>query len=240
MFGNKKPSGARPIASTFQIVEAYKTVRTNLLFALATTQSKTVVISSAEPNAGKSTAATNLAITMAQTGAKVLLIDADMRKPSLHRTFHVKKHNGLSVILSGLASFEDCVCREVANGLDLIPSGTLPPNPSELIGSEAMANFLQKMEELYDYVFVDTPPVGVVSDALVACSRAAGVVLICRQRQTTYQELENAVESVRGVGSNLLGVIITDMKDEDRTYGKYDRYRYYKAYDYSYTNTETK
>lgn len=236
MFGKKKSSGARPIASTFQIVEAYKSVRTNLLFALATTESKTVVISSAEPNAGKSTAATNLAITMAQTGAKVLLVDADMRRPSLHRTFHMKKHNGLSIILSGLASFEDCVCREVAKGLDLIPSGTLPPNPSELLGSEAMAKFLQEMEKQYDYVFVDTPPIGVVSDALVTVSRTAGVVLVCRQRQTTYSELQNAIDSVRNVNSTLLGVIIADMKDDNRTYGKYDHRKYYKAYDYSYTN----
>ena len=236
MFGKEKTSGARPIASTFQIVEAYKAVRTNLLFALATAESRVVVISSAEPNAGKSTAATNLAITMAQTGAKVLLIDADMRKPSLHRTFHVKKHNGLSVILSGLAAFEDCVCRDVAKGLDLVPSGSLPPNPSELLGSVAMDTFLQKMEKEYDYIFVDTPPLGVVSDALVAAGRAAGVVLICRQRQTTYNELQNAVESINSVQSNLLGVVLTDMKDDNRAYGRYDRYKYYKSYDYSYTN----
>ncbi len=238
MFGKKtkKTSSARPIASTFQIVEAYKAVRTNLLFALATSESKVVVISSAEPNAGKSTAATNLAITMAQTGAKVLLIDADMRKPSLHRTFHVHKANGLSVILSGAATYGDCVCRQVAKGLDLIPSGTLPPNPSELLGSAAMDRFLQEMEAQYDYIFIDTPPLGVVSDALVAAGRAAGVVLVCRQRQTTYAELQNAVEIIHNVQSSLLGVVIADMKDDDRTYGRYDRYKYYKAYDYTYTN----
>ena len=121
----KKPTannGQRPIASTFQIVEAYKTIRTNLLFTLAPSKNKIVIISSAEPNAGKSTVSCNLAITMAQTGARVVLIDADLRKPSQHKTFRVKKTNGLSRILSGQLTFEDCVCREVARGLDLLPS----------------------------------------------------------------------------------------------------------------------
>ena len=107
---NKETSRlVRPIASTFQIVEAYKTVRTNLLFALASTDNKVVIHSSAEPGAGKSTTAINLAITVAQTGAKVLLIDADMRRPSLHRTFRLKKHAGLSLCLAGMLTLEDAV-----------------------------------------------------------------------------------------------------------------------------------
>ncbi len=237
MFKKKQPSPqARPIASTFQIIEAYKTIRTNLLFTLSTSESKVVVISGAEPNAGKSTVSSNLAITMAQTGAKVLLIDGDMRKPSQHKTFRVKRNNGLSMILSGLLSFEECVCREVAKGLDLIPSGSIPPNPSELLGSAAMDDFLTEMQKHYDYIFVDMPPLGVVSDALVVGSKVAGVVLVSRQHQTTYEELERAVESIRDVQETLLGVIITDMKTDERTYGRYDRYRYYKYYNYAYSS----
>jgi capsular exopolysaccharide synthesis family protein len=230
------PGNNRPIASTFQIVEAYKTIRTNLLFALATSESKVVIISGAEPNAGKSTAASNLAITMAQTGARVLLIDGDMRRPSQHRTFRVKRSNGLSMILSGLLTFEDCLCHEVAKGLDLIPSGSIPPNPSELLGSPAMDELLHKAQEMYDYVFVDMPPLGVVSDALVVGSKAAGIILVCRQRQTTYEELKLAVESVQDVQENVLGIIITDMKQSGRSYGRNDHSRYYKRYDYSYTS----
>ena len=143
----RKPrsGGGRPIASTFQIVEAYKTIRTNLLFALAPCDNKVVVISSAEPNAGKSTVSCNLAITMAQTGAKVLLIDADLRKPTQHKTFRVSKSNGLSRVLSGQIDVEECICREVARGLDLLPSGSLPPNPSELLSSDAMAELLDRL-----------------------------------------------------------------------------------------------
>ncbi len=225
----------RPIATTFQIVEAYKTVRTNLLFALAPHKRKIVLFSSAEPNAGKTTASSNVAITMAQTGARVLLVDADLRKPSQHKTFRVKKHNGLSRILTGELVFEDCVCREVARNVDLLPSGSLPPNPSELLGSEAMDKLLDQLVELYDYVFIDTPPLCVVSDCLVLCEKAAGIVLITRQGQTTYDELRRALENINDVQGNLLGVVISDMKDSHRPYGHYERYKYYKAHDYSYT-----
>ena len=235
----KTTNGQRPIASTFQIVEAYKTIRTNLLFALAPCNNKVVIISSAEPNAGKSTVSCNLAITMAQTGVRVLLIDADMRKPSQHKTFRVKKTNGLSRILSGQLEPEECICREVARGLDLIPSGSLPPNPSELLGSEAMGELLDRLAVEYDYIFIDTPPLGVVSDSLVLSKYAAGTVLVTRQGQTTYDEIEQAVASVRNVDSSVLGVIISDMRENPRSYGRYEKYRYYKAYDYSYdTHTE--
>lgn len=230
-------ANARPIATTFQIVEAYKTVRTNLLFALAPHSRKIVLFSSAEPNAGKSTASSNLAITMAQTGARVLLIDADLRKPSQHKTFRAKKTNGLSRILSGELTFEECVCRDVARGMDLLPSGSLPPNPSELLGSENMDKLLDEATALYDYVFIDTPPLCVVSDSLVLSEKAAGIVLITRQGQTTYNELRRAVDNIKDVQGNLLGVVISDMKDSNRTYGRYERYKYYKAHDYSYTQS---
>ncbi len=232
---NAKDGGSRPIATTFQIVEAYKTVRTNLLFALAPHKRKIVLFSSAEPNAGKTTASSNVAITMAQLGVRVLLIDADLRKPSQHKTFRVKKTNGLSRILSGELTFEECVCREVARGMDLLPSGSLPPNPSELLGSEQMDALLDEVTAKYDYVFIDTPPLCVVSDSLVLCEKTAGMVLVTRQGQTTYEELRRAVENIKDVQGNLLGVVISDMKDANRPYGRYERYKYYKAHDYSYT-----
>ena len=231
--------GNTPIANTFQIVEAYKLVRTNLLFALSTSENKAVVISSAEPNAGKSTSATNLAITMAQTGAKVLLIDGDMRKPSLHKTFHVKRANGLSMILSGLLPFDECLCRNMAKNLDFIPSGTIPPNPSELLGSVAMDRLLEKASELYDYIFIDMPPLGVVTDALILSNKVAGIVLVCRQKQTTYAELQLSIENIQNVNGRFLGLIITGVRRDLNSYGHYGKYRYYKYYNYSYTSEST-
>lgn len=233
---NKRSGNSvRPIATTFQIVEAYKTVRTNLLFVLAPHKRKIVLFSSAEPNAGKTTASANLAITMAQTGARVLLIDADMRKPSQHKTFRVSKANGLSRILSGELTFEECVCREVAHGMDLLPSGLIPPNPSELLSSDNMDKLLDEVIARYDFVFIDTPPLCVVSDALVLCEKTAGLVLITRQGQTTYDELRNAIDCIKHVEGNLLGVVISDMKEIGHPYNGYGRYKYYKAYNYSYT-----
>lgn len=228
---------SRPIASTFQIVEAYKMLRTNLLFSLSTCDNKVVVISSAEPSAGKSTVAANLSITMAQTGAKVLLIDGDMRRPTQHKTFRVKRQHGLSMVLSNLATFEDCVFRDVAKNLDLLCSGSTPPNPSELLGSEMMNRLLEQLQTQYDYIFLDVPPLCVVSDGLIVGSKAAGMMLVCRQRQTQFAELQEAVRAVRDVEENLLGIVITDMRRTPQSYKHYNNSRYYKRYNYSYTES---
>ena len=218
----------------FRVAEAYKMIRTNLLFTLANANSKIVVFSSAEPSAGKSTLCSNLAIVMAQTGAKVLLIDADMRKPVLHRNFRVSKTLGLSKILGNLNKVDECVHHNVAPNLDLIPSGSIPPNPSELLGSDRMKQLLSQAEEQYDYIFVDSPPLGVVADALVVAPQSAGVVLVARQKQTTYDELEECIEAIRRINATMLGVVVTDVHTESSGYMRYDNKRYYRSYNYEY------
>ena len=206
----------------FRVAEAYKMIRTNLLFT------------SAEPSAGKSTLCSNLAIVMAQTGAKVLLIDADMRKPVLHRNFRVSKTLGLSKILGNLNKVDECVHHKVAPNLDLIPSGSIPPNPSELLGTDRMKQLLAQAEEQYDYIFVDSPPLGVVADALVVAPQSAGVVLVARQKQTTYDELEECVEAIKQINATMLGVVVTDVHSETSGYMRYDNKRYYRSYNYEY------
>ncbi len=232
---NKKPTSRLNTnvtkSGTFQIVEAYKIIRTGLLFALSTAQEKSIVCTSAEPGAGKSTTCSNVAITMAQTGAKVILIDADMRKPTQHKIFRVNNAQGLSKLLSGLAAMKDTIQRDVVTNLDLITSGPIPPNPSELLGSENMLNLLNRLSEEYDYIFVDTPPVNVVSDAFMLAKKVAGVMLVARQKQTHYEELQKAVESIRALEANVLGVVITDVSEQNKPYGAY---KSYKAYDYEY------
>ena len=218
----------------FRVAEAYKMIRTNLLFTLANANSKIVVFSSAEPSAGKSTLSSNLAIVMAQTGAKVLLIDADMRKPVLHRNFRVSKTLGLSKILGNLNKVDECVHHNVAPNLDLIPSGSIPPNPSELLGSDRMKQLLAQAEEQYDYIFVDSPPLGVVADVLVVAPQSAGVVLVARQKQTTYDELEKCVETIKQINATMLGVVVTDVHSETSGYMRYDNKRYYRSYNYEY------
>lgn len=228
----KTGSSNRNVA--FRVAEAYKMIRTNLLFTLANAKSKVVIFSSAEPSAGKSTLCSNLAIVMAQTGAKVLLIDADMRKPVQHRNFRVSKSLGLSKILGNLNTFEECVVRNVVPGLDLLPSGSIPPNPSELLGSDKMKNLLDKAEEVYDYIFMDSPPLAVVADALVLAPQSAGVVLVARQKQTTYDELEECIESVKRIDAAVLGVVVTDVHATSAGYMRYDSKYYYRSYNYEY------
>lgn len=229
--------------TAFQVMEAYKMIRTNLLFALATTNSRTVVFSSAEPSAGKSTLSANLAIVMAQTGARVLLMDADMRKPSQHRNFKKTRSLGLSKVLGGLNTLDECIHVNVKPNVDLITSGPTPPNPSELLGSTRMKELLEELESRYDFVFIDMPPLCVVADALVVAPNAAGVVLVARHNQTMYDEFGEALEKVNTAASKLLGVVLTDMKVGTGNYGRYGRYgryerrRYYQRYDYEYSST---
>lgn len=228
----KTGSSNRNVA--FRVAEAYKMIRTNLLFTLANAKSKVVIFSSAEPSAGKSTLCSNLAIVMAQTGAKVLLIDADMRKPVQHRNFRVSKSLGLSKILGNLNTFDECVVRGVVPGLDLLPSGSIPPNPSELLGSDKMKSLIAKAEEEYDYIFMDSPPLAVVADALVLAPQSAGVVLVARQKQTTYDELEECIESIKRISAAVLGVVVTDVHATSAGYMRYDSKYYYRSYNYEY------
>lgn len=219
------------VENSFEIVEAYKALRANLLFSLAASPKKIVLVSSSEPGAGKSTTCSNLAVLMAQTGSRVLLVDADLRKPTLHKHFHVSKSEGLTRHLINLATWQDIVQKDVAPNLDLITSGPIPPNPSELLGSARMVQFLNQVAEEYAYVFIDTPPVNVVTDGLVLAARASGTVLVCRQSVTTYDELEEAVNNIENVNGNLLGVIINDYKQIGT---ERKRQYYYKKYGYGY------
>ncbi len=219
-------------AKPFQIIEAYKTLRTNLLFTLATAERKTVIISSAEPNAGKSTTAANLAIVMAQTNFKVLLIDADMRKPSLDRIFHVGRSEGLSKVISAQTAFEDAVVKQVAPNLDLLPAGPIPPNPQELICSEEMKKLLLEAEQHYHYIFIDAPPVNVVSDALMPMAWTAGMLFVVREGQTSRDDVRAVIEKVERIDGRILGTVLTDVKTRRGIYGD----RYYKSAEYEYGN----
>lgn len=218
--------------TAFSVVEAYKTIRTNLIFATSTSHNKAVIFTSAEPDAGKSTTCMNLGITTAQLGARVVVVDADMRKPNLHKFVRLNNAEGLSKYLCGLDSLEDSIHLSVFPNLDLITSGPIPPNPSELLGSGSMARLLDTLSESYDYVFVDMPPINVVADGLMCIDHAAGAVLIARQKQTRYAELQKAVDSIRNIHGNLLGVIVTDVHEKDKPYAYSKEYQY--RYDYEY------
>ena len=217
--------------NAFQIQEAYKTIRTNLMFSLAS--SHTVLFTSYEPNAGKSVSIANVASSMAQTGARVLLIDADMRNASQHRIFRVQNSNGLSNVLGGISSLSDnIIIKDVADNLDLLSAGPIPPNPSELLGSERMGALLSQLGREYSYIFVDAPPVGAVSDTLSLYAHFKNTVIVARERQSKYRELQRLIDQIKALGANVCGFIVTNVtptsKRADRIYAKKNA-KYIKA-----------
>lgn len=217
-----------------QVNEAYKNVRTNLQYALHPINGKVMLVSSALPGEGKSTTSSNLAVTFAQN-SKVLLIDADMRKPVMHKIFGLDNSHGLSLFLGGFEPLAKSVNRDVFPGLDVMTAGTIPPNPSELLGSKNMTVFLNKVQEHYDYVIIDTPPINVVTDAVVLSKKVSGVVLVARQNSTTIKILRQTVDALKTVRVRVLGVVLTGVKEKYKPFSRYSGgYSYYSNRKYSY------
>lgn len=212
------------------VKESYKTIRTNLIYALAGADKKVIAISSPTPSDGKSTTASNLAVTIAQTGNSVLLIDADLRKPTVHKLFRVTNDNGLSKILSKQSDVQDAIRREVKPNLSLITSGPIPPNPSELLSTPTYEEIIDTLSNQYDYIIIDTPPVNVVSDCQLVVRAVSGVVFVVRYRVSQYKDLELAAENIRNVDGNILGVVINDIKERKTPFFGRKKYEKYYAY----------
>lgn len=229
----------------FVIQEAYRTARTNIIFSLADSEEgcKTVCITSSNAGEGKTTTALNLAITFAQTGSKVLLIDADLRKPRIHQYLGVIKSDGLTTVLSKQKEFEDVVYHNLRPGLDCLTSGSIPPNPAELLGSEAMSKLLEKLKKEYDYVLIDTPPVTVVTDAVALSGLVSGIMLVVREGFTNYESIDQALSLLNIAKAKLLGFFVNDIDALSMNYGSYrsgygrkykSRYKYDKGYGSGY------
>lgn len=218
----------------FAVVEAYKLIRTNLLFVLAQEKGKTVAVSSAGANEGKSTTTVNIAIAFSQLGGKVLLVDADLRRSTVHKKLRIENKDGLSDVLVGFSDFEDAVQHLNAN-LDVLTAGSTPPNPSELLGSQRFEEFVSLVEQKYDYILIDTPPINIVSDALVISQRTAGLVLIVRDGVTPYDAIEHTFESAKFAGINILGTIMNGVNakaSKRYSYRKYGSNKYGYGYGY--------
>ena len=226
-------------ASTpFAFTEAYKMLRTNLNFVSMSGKFKKLLVTSSIPNEGKSTVAINLAITLAETGCNVLLIDCDMRNPSIHRYLRMRNipRSGLSSILAGDTNIENSIL-EFRKGekriFDFIPVGSIPPNPAELIGSEAMKNLLDMLSSQYDYIICDTPPATVVSDSAILSRYCDGVLLVIKQKFSTKQQVLSAKQGLETVGATILGTILNQYNIEDDRKKNSNRYGY-GVYNYSY------
>lgn len=219
-------------ASTFAVKEAYNSIRTNLLFTQQGEKCPIFVVTSPTANNGKTINSANLAINFAQMGKKTLVIDADMRNPSLHKLFSLSSRNGLSEILAGLTDNITVTKTDIEN-LSVLTSGKIPPNPTELLSSPRMDKLLDFVKEHYDCVFIDTPPVNIVTDATVFSQKATGYVIIVKTDTTNVPELKTTVSTLQSINANILGFILNDANSEKKKYYSYYR-KYSRNYSYNY------
>ena len=209
--------------SSFAVREAYKSLRTNVRFFLRDKGCKRISITSAVAGEGKSITLLNLAISVAEDGNKVLLIDGDLRRPALGRLLVEPASPGLSNVLAGITTPQEAIRTELYPNLDVLFSGDIPPNPSELLGRDKMGELIEEMSKKYDYILVDTPPVNVVSDASIVANLLDGVLLLVRQGRTRKDAIKRAVSNLELTGIKPLGFVLNGVDLSDG-----------KAYDYGY------
>ncbi len=223
--------------SKFAIVEGYKIARTNLIFSLAALESNCVAVTSWSKGEGKSTATVNLAISFSKTGKRILLIDTDLRRPNLHNLLKLKNNTGVSDVIGQFGDFQSAVHREVISCLDVLTSGAIPPNPSELLGSPYFSQLVEEAKKEYDYVIMDTPPLGVVTDTLLLKDLVGGYVMVVRERVTTHGDVERALQNVKLADTRVLGFLKVGCEMRSRGYRrkyKYKNYGYNNYYYYKY------
>ena len=221
--------------SDFIVREAYNSARTNIIYSLGSEKGcKKILITSASPAEGKTTTALNLAITFAQTESRVLIIDADLRKPRIYRHLQIERENGLSDLLCGLISLDDSIKHCEKQNLDCITSGQIPPNPAELLSSNEMGVVLEQLSERYDYIFIDTPPITVVTEAAAMSKYVNGVILVARQNNTIHESIQRARTNLSLANAKILGYILNDVTNFSYGYGSYNKYSYRSSRKYGY------
>lgn len=206
--------------------EAYRVIRTGIQFAQAGKELQTIALTSCTPNEGKSTTIANLAVVLTQAGKSVLLIDCDMRNPTVHKNFNLSNKVGLSSCISMGTALSDAVQKTSIEGLYALTGGVIPPNPSELLGSEQMKNVLQRAKEQYDYVLIDTPPVMPVTDALIVSRFVDGMILVIASAEVKVEMARDVKNQLVNAGANILGVVLNKVRSEHHGYG-YGYYYYY-------------
>ena len=204
--------------------EAYRTLRTNIQFSSLDNDIKSILVTSAYPGDGKTTTLSNLAIAFAQAGNKVIVIDGDMRKPRIHRAFEVSNINGVSDVLVGKIALGDAI-KEYNQNLHIMTCGTVPPNPAEMVASKAMMKLVEELSLRYDYVLIDSPPILPVTDAQVISTFVDGTILVAASSESDKQGIKKAYESLMKVNGNLIGTVMTKVKNNSKK-----DYRYYAYY----------
>lgn len=217
----------------FTATEQYKLLRTNLDFTLPEGETCPVIgVTSSMRGEGKSTTAVNLSYVLAEKGNKVLLVDGDLRIPSVAKKMDIKSSPGLTDLLMGKGANLSDFQSELYKNWYILPSGDIPPNPSELLGSRRMETVLKELKEAFDYIIIDLPPVNIVSDALSISSLITGMIVVIREDYTEKKELERCIRQLKLSNVNVLGCVLNEAKSGNGSYGKYRKYKYYKYYRY--------
>ena len=218
---------------SFTAVEQYKLLRTNLKYVLSEDEKCPVIgVTSSTRGEGKSTTSTNLSYVLAQTGEKVLLIDGDLRLPTIAKKMGIKNSMGLTELLMDKKIDLETLRSPLLDNWYILLSGEIPPNPSELLGSRRMETVLNKLKEYFDYIVIDLPPVNIVSDAVSISRLISGMVVVIREEHTTKREVESCIRQLELADVNILGCVTTCSKSAGGAYGryKYKRYGNYKSY----------
>ncbi len=217
----------------FAIVESYKNIRTSIAFLISECGGNAITVTSANASEGKSTTSSNLAVAFSQLGKKVLLIDADLRRASLHRKFKIKNTDGLTNVLIGEKNVGECV-KEINTNLFILTAGSIPPNPSELLGSQKFEEVMKYVCAVYDFVIVDTPPLNIVSDSILVAPHTSGAVLVVRDGYTPHYSIQKAIDVLRFSNVNILGAVMNGANPRNKNKYIYRKYSYsnYSSYGY--------
>ncbi|PEC03126.1 CpsD/CapB family tyrosine-protein kinase [Bacillus cereus] len=225
MFGRKKRKPLRQLIThkepKSRIAEQYRNIRTNIEFTSVDNHIRSIIVTSVDPGDGKTTTIANLAVVFGQQGKKVLLIGADLRKPTLQNLFAAYSPNGLTNLLSGQTSFVQCIQKTDIENVYVMSAGPIPPNPAELLGYRKMDEVLLEAYKMFDIVLIDTPPVIAVTDAQILANKCDGVVLVARSEKTEKDKLIKVKQILDKASGKLLGVILNDKREEQEPYGYY-------------------
>lgn len=206
------------------ISEQYRTIRTNIQFALVDRDLKTLMVTSVGPGEGKSTTSANLAVVFAQQGKKVLFVDADLRKPTVHYTFSLLNTVGLSSVITKQFTLQEAIEGSGVENLSILSSGPIPPNPAEMLGSKAMDEFLEEARENFDLIIFDTPPILAVTDAQILANKCDGAILVIASEKTERDMAIKGKELLQGAKGKMLGVVLNNKRQKESSY-----YYYYGA-----------
>ncbi|GAA0753115.1 CpsD/CapB family tyrosine-protein kinase [Clostridium sartagoforme] len=200
--------------------ESYRTLRTNIQYSSFDKEYKVIMVTSSEPGEGKSTTAGNLALCLAQGEKKVILVDCDLRKPSLHKKFKISNIVGLSDVMIGKEELATAMHR-YNNNLVILTSGKIPPNPSEMLSSKAMTTLLDALKKNFDYIILDTPPVQAVTDSQILATKADGAILVVRAERTKKDSVQNAISLLKKVNANIIGTVLNGLDNSRNKYYYY-------------------